>query len=70
MSCSKPCSNDFGNYPAASSSELSLQLAMPAFANVRDLSASNTVLLRISGQRLQINFTEFEVPDTYIVVVL
>ena len=65
-----PCSNDSVNYPTASSSELFLQLAMPAFAKVRDLSVSNIVFLRIKHQRLQINFTEVKVPEPCIVVVL
>lgn len=67
MPCSKPCSNDSGNYPAASSSELSLQLAMPTFASARDLLASNIILLKINGQRLQINFNEVKFPETYTV---
>lgn len=68
--CSKPRSNDSGSYPAASSSELSLQLAMPAFAKVTDLAVANTALLRINGQRLQIKFAEVKVTKTYIVVLL
>jgi len=40
---------------------------MPTFASARDLLASNIILLKINGQRLQINFNEVKFPETYTV---